>query len=112
MRHGNDFTSAMMDEVHQKFRKLAELDRDYIGLSGRIDYWVTSLDDAITAFKDVPLGKEKAPAEYISALCFLMKDSESPYYKHSKIEDDVDTKLALALVAMRTKVTEWIDFYI
>jgi hypothetical protein len=112
MKYGNDFTSLMMDQVHQKFRKLAELDHDYIGLSGRIDYWVMSLDDSITTFKDMPLGKEKAPAEYISALCFLMKDSESPYYKQSKIEDAVDTKLALALVAMRAKVTEWIDFYI
>ena len=109
MLYGNDFTSAMMDQVHRKFRKLAELDRDSIGLSGQIDYWVTSLDDSITAFKDVPLGKEKAPAEYISALCFLMKDRESPYYRQSKIEGDVDTKVALALVTMRERVTEWID---
>jgi Zn-dependent protease with chaperone function len=109
MTYGNDFMSAMMDQVHQKFRKLAELDRDNIGLSGRIDYWMTSLDDAVKKFKDVPLGKEKAPAEYIAALCFLMKDSESPYYKQSRIEDDVDTKVALAFVTMRARVTEWID---
>ena len=99
-----------MDQVHRKFRKLAELDRDSIGLSGQIDYWVTSLDDSITAFKDVPLGKEKAPAEYISALCFLMKDRESPYYRQSeKSRGTLHTKVALALVTMRERVTEWID---
>lgn len=109
---GNDFASTMMDQVHQKFRKLSELDRNFRGLSGMVDTWVTDLDDAIWKFKDVPLGEEEAPAEYIAALCFLMKDHESPFYRQSKIDDDVDTKVALALVKMREKLTEWLDFYI
>jgi hypothetical protein len=109
MTYGNDFTSAMMDQVHQRFRKLADLDPDRRGLSDVIDYWVTGLDDAIATFKDFPLGEGKAPAELLAGWLFLMKDPDSPYYGQSNVEDEVDTKVALTLVTMRERVTEWID---
>src|SRR6266851_1785097 len=99
----------MMDQVHQRFRKLAEIDPDRRGLSGVIDYWVTGLDDAVATFKDYPLGGGKAPGELLAGWLFLMKDSNSPYYGQANIENEVDTKVALALVATRERVTEWID---
>jgi hypothetical protein len=108
MTYGNDFTSAMIDQVHHNFRKLAELDHNYRDLSGKIDSVVVGLDDAILEFKDFALGVGKEP-EYVAALFFLMLDLESPYYKQSKIEEDVATKVAQAFVTMRARVTEWID---
>ena len=70
--YGNDFTSAMMDHVHQRFRKLGELlDPDHSGLSGVIDYWVTGLDDSIITFKDLPLGEGKIPGELLAGCSSL-----------------------------------------
>jgi len=44
--------------------------------------------------------------------CFSRPGSDGPaksVLNRSDIEDESDTKLAVALVAMRGKVTEWID---
>lgn len=109
MTHGNEFMQSMMGQVRERLVKLEQLDTNTKGWAFTVDRWVQDLDDAVIKFKDVKFGDSTAPAEYIAALTFLMTDPKSPYYKQSEIEDDVDTKLAVALVEMRAKVTPWID---
>jgi len=111
MTYGNDVMNKMMDQVRQNLCKLAELDHNFRGLSEKIDTVIVGLDGVILKFKDAQVlaGKGKAPEEYIAASFFLVLDLESPYYRKSRIDEDVVTEVSLTFVTMRARVTEWID---
>lgn len=104
-RYGPEFTNKLLLAVREKIQKIAV--GEEAGLWLTLQYWFANLDrvscSAVTSDNN-----PEAPFEVLIALCFMVFDADSPYYKNQSAETNMvefDVGFILGSAAREAKQT-------
>lgn len=110
-RHGKEFMEKLLAVVQDRLQKIS--DDKIKELWPTLEYWFTNLDKARCGGGKAAADWE-VPFEVYAALCFMVFDKESPYYKNpsaetNMIEFDIGFILGSAAREAKQTIQEAID---